>query len=152
MPFKDREERQRYQRRYAPEYYERNKAHLRAQTKERKRRIKAWYVAFKETCKCSECDESHPAALEFHHIDGKGVFDKSLRKYAAISTLVSAGRSPKIIANELMKCQVLCANCHRKHHWQHHKKTKEEIRQEIKDAYKHRITDVDITSAYAPPE
>ena len=116
MPFRDRKKRQNYQRKYAPEYYQANRDRIRKQTALRKKRIKAWFAEFKSTQECARCGESHPACLEFHHVDPKGEVDKSMRKYAAISTLVSGARGIDTIKRELRKCQVLCANCHRKHH------------------------------------
>jgi len=54
---------------------------------------------------CEECGETDIRVLEFHHIGQK---DK------AIVTLVSGGYSVERIQEEIAKCQVLCANCHRK--------------------------------------
>ena len=54
---------------------------------------------------CSECGESDPRVLEFHHVGEK---DKE------ITRLISGGWSVKRIQQEISQCQVLCANCHRK--------------------------------------
>ena len=54
---------------------------------------------------CESCGESDPRVLEFHHIGGKDL---------AITTMTSAGYSIKRIQDEICKCQVLCANCHRR--------------------------------------
>ena len=58
---------------------------------------------------CIKCGEKHPSCLDFHHRGGKK--DKlgnisETRKFAV-----------KRILEEIAKCDVLCANCHRKHHW-----------------------------------
>lgn len=54
---------------------------------------------------CEDCGfNSHPAALEFHHINGK--------KHEIVSRLVSYGSRAGIL-REMLKCTVLCANCHR---------------------------------------
>ena len=54
---------------------------------------------------CSECGESDPRVLEFHH-EGE--------KTKAVSVLVAAGYSIETIQREIDSCTVLCANCHRK--------------------------------------
>ena len=46
-----------------------------------------------------------PVVLEFDHVRGK--------KTAEISALVIAGRSSDVIAAEMEKCEIRCANCHR---------------------------------------
>lgn len=56
---------------------------------------------------CSRCNEDHPATLDFHHT---GSNDKE----GIISNLVHGPW--KVLAKELKKCEVLCANCHRKMH------------------------------------
>ena len=54
---------------------------------------------------CVECGETDPVVLEFDHLYGK---DKD------IATLAGQGYSIKAIKKEIAKCQVLCANCHRR--------------------------------------
>ena len=54
---------------------------------------------------CSECGESDPVVLEFHHLKGK---DK------AVSQMVADGLSLDRIKKEIAKTQVLCSNCHRR--------------------------------------
>jgi len=54
---------------------------------------------------CEQCGETDPRVLEFHHIGDKD---------SDITRLVSGGWSIKRIQMEIDKCQVLCANCHRK--------------------------------------
>jgi len=55
---------------------------------------------------CSECGESDPMVLEFHH---RG------EKARDVSYLTAAGYSVATIQAEIDKCDVLCANCHRRH-------------------------------------
>ncbi|MCI0555522.1 MAG: hypothetical protein L0287_31640 [Anaerolineae bacterium] len=56
---------------------------------------------------CKECGESDVRVLEFHHTDKSG-------KYMAVAAMVSGGFSVERIQAEIEKCDVLCANCHRK--------------------------------------
>lgn len=54
---------------------------------------------------CEQCGESDPRVLEFHHIGGKDM---------TVSAMVSGGYPIATIQAEINRCQVLCANCHRK--------------------------------------
>ena len=63
---------------------------------------------YKVKCGCADCGwRGHPAALDFDHINPE---DKSFHIAQSI-----AGRSVKGIFEEVRKCRVLCANCHRIH-------------------------------------
>lgn len=55
---------------------------------------------------CIDCSESDPIVLEFDHV--KGV------KVAEISKLTKNGGSWEKIEAEIGKCEVRCANCHRR--------------------------------------
>jgi len=71
-------------------------------------RIKALeYVAEKGCCDCGTRD---PRVLEFDHIDPSQKFDK-------VGKLLSDGYSwaSERLRQEIRKCRVICANCHRKH-------------------------------------
>jgi len=56
---------------------------------------------------CTKCGwKNHPAALEFHHINGEKDF--------AIGNRWNANW--ELLAKEISKCQLLCSNCHRIEH------------------------------------
>ena len=74
----------------------------------RKRKIKEWFEKYKSKLSCSICGENHPATIDFHH---KG--DKENQ----VAQMVHWGYSIDNILKEIKKCEVLCANCHRKVHW-----------------------------------
>jgi len=142
MPFKDRDKRQTYQRQYTQKYYQKNRDSIRVQTAKRKKDIKSWFAAYKRLQSCVQCSESHPSCLEFHHVDPNGLVDPTMRKYAAISTLVGSARGIKTIKRELEKCQVLCANCHRKHHWDDWGQSATSRMQHIRSDLKNLLTDI----------
>ncbi len=55
---------------------------------------------------CVSCGESNPIVLEFNHVDPS-------TKIAEVSFFIKRTRTKLI--TEIEKCEVLCANCHRKH-------------------------------------
>ncbi len=55
---------------------------------------------------CVDCGENDPIVLEFDHIKGY--------KKASISQLVAACHSLNTIQLEIDKCEIRCANCHRR--------------------------------------
>lgn len=69
----------------------------------------AWFENLKGELACERCGEHHPAVLQFHHADPSA-------KEIMISAAVSRGWSRERILDEAKKCEVLCANCHAKHH------------------------------------
>ena len=90
-------------------WYEKNKDGHLANVKARKHEVRDLarnYVwEYLSVHPCVECGETDPVVLEFHHRSGK---DK------AVSELVAAGFSIATIQAEIEKCDVLCANCHRR--------------------------------------
>lgn len=51
----------------------------------------------------------HPAALDFHHRD-------STKKRFSIGDSIAKFSLSKLV-DECIKCDVVCSNCHRKHHY-----------------------------------
>lgn len=137
MPLKDRQARLDYARQYNKGYYRRNRDRDRKRAALRKKKIKKFFADYKARQSCAHCGENHPATLEFHHVDPDGLTDPRLRKYAAISTLIGGARSPKVIKAEIEKCQVLCSNCHRKHHWEEWGMNEMARRQHIESDLRH---------------
>lgn len=62
-------------------------------------------LAFLLNNSCVDCGEDDPVVLEFDHL-----YDK----VDAVSYLAMAGSSWATIKAEMAKCEVVCANCHRR--------------------------------------
>jgi len=103
----DVEERRAYNR----AWYARNKEKSRAKVKKYKQRVVTWFREFKRGLAGSVCGENHPATLDFHHRDPS-------RKDFLPSYFCYQGWRQGRLLEEIAKCDVLCANCHRKRHWQ----------------------------------
>jgi hypothetical protein len=108
MPYKDKTVKQAKQKAYANTYYQNNKAKVLATTKASVKKYKEQWRSFKATLACVKCGQNHPATLDFHHID-------SSTKEASVNKLIKY-RAFKRAMEEVKKCLVLCANCHRIHH------------------------------------
>lgn len=65
-------------------------------------------LQYLQKSKCEICDENDIRVLEFDHID------PSIKSFS-ISQSVKLGRSWDAVMQEIKKCRVLCANCHKKH-------------------------------------
>lgn len=88
---------------------------MNAKRQQKKRNIKRrWFDEMKKNLKCKECGEKRSWVLDFHHRDPKtkdGTISQLLRK-----SNIGA------VKEEIKKCDVLCANCHRDLHYQEQKK------------------------------
>jgi len=91
-------------------HYEATKSVYIQNAAKRKIEMKDWFENLKSGLKCKNCPENHPACLQFHHRDPS-------QKDLAISSAMQSGWGKKRILEEIDKCDVLCANCHFKHHY-----------------------------------
>jgi len=110
MPYKDESVRKAYHQQRSREYYLANKEKVIAVSKASRAIGKAKWVDFKTSLKCTQCGFSHIAALDFHHTNPN-------EKENLVSKLVSSGCYAAAM-EEVKKCVVLCANCHRVHHYE----------------------------------
>ncbi len=81
----------------------RNARNYQGMRKRAERNLK-WVIEYFKTHPCIDCGESNPIVLEFDH--------KSNKKYR-VSVLIGGGKSLDLLKNEIKKCEVRCANCHR---------------------------------------
>ena len=70
-----------------------------------------WIQDYKRKNKCNICKIDDPRVLEFHHLDKK-------QKDFSISFAYFNRMGLDSIRQEIKKCVILCANCHRIMHWQ----------------------------------
>lgn len=92
------------------DHYKRNKAVYKNRAAAFKLSMVVWFNEIKSKLKCSRCPETHQSTFDFHHKDPS-------TKLETVSNLVARGKSREIILAEIAKCEVLCANCHRKLHY-----------------------------------
>lgn len=118
MPYKDPEVRKAKHAEYSKAYYEKNKAKVISNKNARKKELTVQFAEFKATLSCTKCGESHPATLDFHHTDPKDTDQK-------LNELVKDGHAWPRIMREIEKCVVLCANCHRIHHYEERQEKKQ---------------------------
>jgi len=114
MPYKDPAVRKAKHKEYSKNYYEKNKQKVIAKSAIGRKKFADKWRTFKETLTCSKCGFSHPAAIDFHHVNPK-------EKEIGLDRLARNCAWDRI-EKELAKCIVLCANCHRIHHYEERKK------------------------------
>jgi hypothetical protein len=116
MPYKDPKVSKKKHKEYSAKYYENNKEAEKARINERRDKKRKEWKDYKASLSCSKCGFSHPACIDFHHPPGT--------KEHSVNTLAQNGRF-KLAYKEVAKCIVLCANCHRIHHYDERQKKKE---------------------------
>lgn len=85
-----------------------NRDHAHQTWSELRKSKKAWLDAYKRKQSCAKCGESDVVCLDFHHRDPN-------EKHFNIAVAI-ARASIERLQNEVAKCDILCANCHRKLH------------------------------------
>ena len=74
--------------------------------KHRKTNVLKTFVDAAKARPCMDCSHQFPAVcMDFDHVRGK--------KVANVSILVARCRALQVIQDEIAKCDVVCANCHR---------------------------------------
>ncbi len=108
MPYKDRARRLEYAKAYNGQAENREKQT--ALMAERRKDVKQHIDRVKAERGCERCGETHPACLDFHHRDPS-------QKCFSLNTAKRRGYTLAMVQEEIDKCEVLCANCHRKEHY-----------------------------------
>ena len=89
---------------YHHAHWERHMAQIKARRKRQREVARAFIVSYLRLHPCVDCGESDIVVLEFDHLRDKT---------SNVSYLISTGEIPRI-KEEIAKCDVVCANCHRR--------------------------------------
>lgn len=90
-------------------HYYANKEQYFKRVKEREAATKKFVAEYKAERGCERCGEKDVRCLDLHHRD-------PAKKEHAVSQMYRLGRGIARVMEEIIKCSVLCANCHRKEH------------------------------------
>lgn len=120
------------QKKYFKEYYKNNKEKCIKAVMQNNFSKKAFFDNLKIKTGCKHCGyKDHPAALQFHHTDPKSkVFNIGSNYHLPI----------EIIQQEIDKCIILCANCHKIEHCIHDYKNAKSIKHTKKRTKTGKIT------------
>lgn len=80
---------------------------LYAAQKRHRQKVRAHLFEFLTTQSCLDCGENDPVVLDFDHIDPSN-------KFKDVAKLLSGHYSWLTVKQEIEKCEVRCANCHRR--------------------------------------
>lgn len=106
MPYADPEKRKAYHREYYRAYYHRRKDIYKKSRAKSKQANVAIIDEFKLSNGCKVCGyDTDPVALDLHH--------RSDDKILNVSTMAARHYRQQVVVEEMSKCDVLCANCHR---------------------------------------
>lgn len=94
---------------YKADWEQKNRTRQNEKWNERRRRNLAELSVYKARLGCAYCPENDPICLQFHHRD------PSEKKYH-ISDAAKV-KAMETVWLEVAKCDVICANCHLKHHY-----------------------------------
>lgn len=108
MPFNDREKQREASRRHYAKHRDKVIAKAKAYSKAAKSRVRAYINAHLGANPCVDCGETDIVVLEFDHVGEAGT------KHFNISDATRLGYSMDKVIAEIAKCEVRCANCHRK--------------------------------------
>tara|TARA_S200002703_G_scaffold104126_1_gene90346 strand:+ start:321 stop:668 length:348 start_codon:yes stop_codon:yes gene_type:complete len=113
MPYKDKERRKEYNKRYCADWYQRNRDTVLQRTRKRAKEKRQEWQEYKASLSCFFCGISHPAVIDFHHPENSG--ETKVSQYSQQGQWKRAYK-------EAEKCIPLCANCHRIYHYNERKK------------------------------
>lgn len=96
-----------YQRAHYEKYKDAYKTRAKAYRDKKRQEFRDQIYGFLINQSCNDCGESDIRVLEFDHLDKD-------KKAFSISQAFKLGKKPEEIDAEIKKCQILCANCHKK--------------------------------------
>ncbi|MEM6997967.1 MAG: hypothetical protein AAF413_03605 [Patescibacteria group bacterium] len=100
MAWKDKDK----QRAAIRKHYRENKQYYIDKAKRQKRNLKEKIYKLKESTPCTDCGQHYPHfVMDYDHLENKR---------ASVSSLLNRG-GPRKVMEEIKKCELVCANCHR---------------------------------------
>ena len=106
MPYKDKEKQRAAQRAWAQKNSEKMKEYRNKKRNTARRFIHSYKI---ENSVCQDCQISYPPhMLDFDHVRGK--------KIDGIANMIKKANID-LIKEEMKKCEIVCANCHRHRTW-----------------------------------
>lgn len=96
-------------REYCKSHYARNRGYYKDKAIKYKDKARAFVAEYLKFHPCERCGESDVRVLDFDHLRDK---------VENVSTMAYTGCSSRALLEEIAKCQVLCANCHRITTWE----------------------------------
>lgn len=91
---------------YHAGWYLKNKNKVDGYNKKHKEEIQKYIRDFLKNCFCVDCGETDPIVLEFDHVRGEKRFSIAEAPHRKVSI--------KTLKLEIEKCEIRCANCHRR--------------------------------------
>lgn len=88
------------------EHYKNNSKDYKRRSQEFRIKLKEKFAEWLSDKVCVDCGETDPVVLDCDHVKGD--------KQANISEMLNDARPWQIILEELSKCEIRCANCHRR--------------------------------------
>lgn len=89
------------------------RVYYKERNRRRNRERRLWFQKLKSTFSCISCGESDSVCLDFHHRESETKRTILANNHGYSMRIL---HSRKAILDEIAKCDVLCANCHRKLH------------------------------------
>lgn len=100
MPWKDKEK----QREAVRKHYEKNRQYYIDKASRKRRELRAWVYDLKNNTPCKDCGVQYPYyVMDFDHLEDKKVL---------VSKVINTGSWTQTKA-EILKCDIVCSNCHR---------------------------------------
>ena len=91
---------------YVNKHYHKNKEKYIERNKQHRENIKNKIIKYKEETPCMDCNQKYPSyVMDFDHRDPNSKIDN-------VASLIHVGATNKIF-EEIKKCDLVCANCHR---------------------------------------
>lgn len=103
MAWKDKEK----QREAIRKHYAANRDYYIQKSYKKREAVRQWVCELKSRTPCADCKVLYPYYVtDFDHIESRG------KKASNISKLINNGSYSQVRA-EIVKCELVCANCHR---------------------------------------